>query len=155
MASAQCCARPGRHVLRLEATVHNTKQLRCRRSLENFLEIINRLAGMAERFATILDCADTSSLPDGMLDQLPLPSRIGATPHRRHRPDKPGIRTDLAAAPALAAAPQGFTVAEFTTKGPQVNQRADYLQPGPAGPQRADHPPAARRHLRPHPPTAW
>jgi hypothetical protein len=41
----------GEHVLRLEATVHNTKELRCRRSLENFPEIINRLAGMTDRFA--------------------------------------------------------------------------------------------------------
>ena len=33
----------GEHVLRFEATVHNTKELRCRRSLENFAEIIDRL----------------------------------------------------------------------------------------------------------------
>ncbi|HXZ72521.1 MAG TPA: hypothetical protein VEH31_16840, partial [Streptosporangiaceae bacterium] len=42
----------GEHVLRFEATVHNTKQLRCRRSLDHFGEIISRLAGMADRFAT-------------------------------------------------------------------------------------------------------
>ena len=63
----------GEQVLRVEATVHNTKELRCRRSLDNFPQIITRLAGMADRFATILDCADISFLPDGMLDQLPLP----------------------------------------------------------------------------------
>ncbi len=44
----------GEHVLRFEATVHNTKELRCRRSLEYFEEIITRLAGMADRFATTL-----------------------------------------------------------------------------------------------------
>ena len=65
----------GEHVLRFEATVHNTKELRCRRSLENFAEIITRLAGMADRFATTLDCADISFLPDGLLDELPLPAR--------------------------------------------------------------------------------
>ena len=42
-------------MLRFEATVHNTKELRCRRSLENFTEIITLLAGMADRFATALD----------------------------------------------------------------------------------------------------
>ena len=47
----------GEHVLRFEATVHNTKELRCRRSLDNFAEIIDRLAGMADRFATALDYA--------------------------------------------------------------------------------------------------
>ena len=116
----------GEHVLRLEATVHNTKELRCRRSLENFPEIITRLAGMAERFATTLDCADISFLPDGMLDQLPLPSRIGATRTGGIDLNKPRIRTALAAALALAAAPHGFTVAEFTAKAQQLNRRADY-----------------------------
>ena len=48
----------GEHVLRFEATVHNAKELHCRRGLDNFSEIITRLAGMAERFATTLDCAD-------------------------------------------------------------------------------------------------
>ena len=48
----------GEHVLRFEATVHNTKELRCRRSLENFPEIITRLAGMAERFCTTVNCVD-------------------------------------------------------------------------------------------------
>jgi hypothetical protein len=69
----------GEHVLRLEATVHNTKELRCRRGLDHFGEIITRLAGMAGRFATALDCADIGFLPDGTLDELPLPSQLGAT----------------------------------------------------------------------------
>jgi hypothetical protein len=37
----------GKHVLRLEATVHNTRELRCGRSLEKFPVIIARLTGMA------------------------------------------------------------------------------------------------------------
>ncbi len=116
----------GEHVLRFEATVHNTKELRCRRSLENFPEIITRLAGMAERFATTLDCADISFLPDGILDGLPLPSRLGATRTGGIDLNKPRIRAALSAALALAAAPHGFTVAEFTAKVQQVNKHADY-----------------------------
>ena len=72
----------GEHVLRFEATVHNTKELRCRRSLENFPEIITRLAGMAERFCTTVDCVDISFLNDRALDELPLPSRVGITAPR-------------------------------------------------------------------------
>src|SRR5712692_832930 len=53
----------GEHVLRFEATVHNTRELRYRRSLDNFPEIITRLAGMAGRFATTLDCATSASWP--------------------------------------------------------------------------------------------
>jgi len=64
----------GEHVLRFEATVHNAKELRCRRSLDNFDQIITMLAAMADRFATALDCADIGFLPDGILDELPLPS---------------------------------------------------------------------------------
>ena len=116
----------GEHVLRFEATVHNTKELRCRRSLENFPEIITRLAGMAERFATTLDCADISFLPDGSLDELPLPSRIGATRTGGIDLNKPRIRAALAAALALAAAPHGFTVAEFTAKAQHLNTHTDY-----------------------------
>jgi hypothetical protein len=92
----------GEHVLRFEATVHNTKELRCRRSLEHFDQIITLLAGMADRFATALDCADIGFLPDGILDQLPLPAQAG--PHRIARIDlnKPRIRAALSAALALA-----------------------------------------------------
>ena len=54
----------GEHVLRFEATVHNTNELRCRRSLDQFPEIVTRLAGMAERFCTTLDCVDIGFLPD-------------------------------------------------------------------------------------------
>jgi hypothetical protein len=32
---------------------------------------------MADRFVTALDCADIGFLADGILDELPLPSRLG------------------------------------------------------------------------------
>jgi hypothetical protein len=106
----------GEHVLRFEATVHNTKELRCRRGLDNFPEIIARLAGMAERFGTALDCADISFLNDKALDELPLPSRVGVTRVGGIDLNKPRIRAALAAALALAAAPHGFTVAEHAAR---------------------------------------
>jgi hypothetical protein len=39
----------GEHALRFEATVHNAKELRCRRSLDNFAEIITLLAVTSDR----------------------------------------------------------------------------------------------------------
>ena len=116
----------GEHVLRFEATVHNTKELRCRRSLDNFPEIITRLADMASRFATTLDCADITFLAGTTLDELPLPSRIGATRTGGIDLNKPRIRAALAAALALAAAPRGFTVAEHAAKVRQLDRHADY-----------------------------
>ena len=96
--------------------MHNTRELRCRRGLDNFPEIITRLAGMAERFATTLDCADIAFLADGTLDELPMPSRLGATRVGGIDLNKPRIRAALSAALALAAAPHGFTVAEHAAK---------------------------------------
>jgi hypothetical protein len=116
----------GEHVLRFEATVHNTRELRCRRGLDNFPEIITRLAGMAGRFATTLDCADISFLPDGTLDQLPLPSQLGATRVGGIDLNKPRIRAALSAALALAAAPRGFTVAEHAAKVQQLDRHIGY-----------------------------
>jgi hypothetical protein len=110
----------GEHVLRFEATVHNTKELRCRRSLDNFDQIITLLAGMADRFATTLDCADIGFLPDGILDQLALPAQAG--PRRIAGVDlnKPRIRAALSAALALAPAPGGFTAAQHAAKVRQM-----------------------------------
>jgi hypothetical protein len=106
----------GEHVLRFEAVVHNTRQLGCGRAIERFPQIVTRLRGMTERFCTTLDCLDTCFLPDGTLDALPLPSRIGATRVGGIDLNKPRIRAALAAVLALAAAPGGFTVADLAAK---------------------------------------
>jgi len=106
----------GERVLRFEAIVHNTRALGCGRVLEKFPEIVTRLAAMAERFCTMLDCVDVGFIPDQTLDELPAPSQIGATRVGGVDLNKPRIRAALAAALALAVAPEGFTVAEFTRK---------------------------------------
>ena len=106
----------GEHVLRFEAIVHNTRALGCGRMLEKFPEIVTRLAGMVDRFTTMLDCVDIAFLPDGLLDQLPVPSQIGRTRVGGVDLNRPRIRAALAAVLALAAAPDGFTVAAFTAQ---------------------------------------
>ena len=116
----------GEHVLRFEATVHNTRELRCRRGIDNFPEIITRLAGITDRFATTLDCAGTAFIADGTLDELPLPSRLGATRTGGIDLNKPQIRAALSAALALAAAPRGFTIAEHAARVGQMTGQAGY-----------------------------
>ena len=59
-------------------------------------------------------------------DQLPLPARIGATRTGGIDLNKPRIRAALAAALALAAAPHGFTVAEFTAKVCSLTRQDGY-----------------------------
>jgi hypothetical protein len=112
-------------VLRFEAIAHNTAELRCGRMLEKFPEIVTRLAGIAERFATALDCVDTGFLADGVLDQLPTGSRLGATRIGGVDLNKPRMRDALRAALALAPAPNGFTVAEFAAKVHAITGTSD------------------------------
>ena len=143
----------GEHVLRFEATVHNTKELRCRRSLENFAEIIDRLAGMADRFVTTLDCADTGFLPDGVLDELPLAAQAGTSRIAGVDLNKPRIRAALSAALALAPAPGGFTVAEHAARVRQITGEDGYTTRQAAydlrklrGKQLVDKPARTRRY---------
>jgi hypothetical protein len=148
----------GDHVLRFEATVHNARALRCRRGLDNLPEILTRLQAMTTRFAVALDCVDTAFLPDGILDELPLPARIGAVRTGGIDLNKPRIRAALAAALALASAPRGFTVADFAAKVAAMTGQDGYTTRQAAydlrklrGKQLIDKPGKTRRYtLPPH-----
>ena len=106
----------GERVLRFEAIAHNTAELRCGRMIEKFPEIVTQLAGIAERFATALDCVDAGFLADGVLDELPTGSRLGATRVGGVDLNKQRMHDVLSAVLALALAPNGFTVGELTAK---------------------------------------
>ena len=69
----------GERVLRFEAIAHHTKQLGCGRTLDKLAQITTRLPGMVDRFTSMLDCVEIGFLPDGILDQLPAPSKLAAT----------------------------------------------------------------------------
>ena len=62
-----------------------------------FGEIVTRLAGMAERFCTALDCVDIGFIPDQTLDELPTASQIGATRVGGIDLNRARMRTALAA----------------------------------------------------------
>ncbi len=116
----------GEHVLRFEAIAHNTRQLRCGRSLQRFPDIVTRLHGMCERFCTTLDCVDVSFVPAGTLDQLPLPSQLGSTRVAGIDLNKPRMRAVLAAVTALSLAPGGFTVADLAARVQAMTGQASY-----------------------------
>ena len=150
----------GEHVLRFEAIVHNTKQLRCGRVLDRFGEIVGRLAGMAERFCTTLDCVDISYLPEDTLDELALPSQLGRTRIGGIDLNKPRIRAALAAVLALAPAPAGFTVTDLATKVHAMTGQTDYTIRQAAydlrklrGKDLVVKPDRSRRYQLPPPPT--
>ena len=66
-------------MLRIEVVVHNTKELRCGRSLEKFPEIVVQAKDILERFMDALSCIDQCFIADSMLEQLPAPSQVGKT----------------------------------------------------------------------------
>jgi hypothetical protein len=116
----------GEHVLRFEATAHNSKDLKVGRALEKFPHIVARLAGIAERFATAVDCVDVGFLTDQTLDELPRPCQIGAVRVGGIDLNKPRIHHALTAVLALANAPDGFTVGQLATKVHAMTGHTDY-----------------------------
>jgi hypothetical protein len=97
----------GERVLRFEAIAHHSKQLGCGRRLDKFPQIITRLTGMVDRFTSMLDFVELGFLADGILDQLPTPSKLGATRTGGLDINLPRVRAALTATLALAVAPQG------------------------------------------------
>lgn len=116
----------GERVLRLEAIVHNTRDLRCGRILERFAEVTARLHAMVDRFATICDCVDVSFCDDGLLDQLAAPSQLGRVRTGGVDVNRPRIRAVLHAVAALATQPGGFTVADLAAKVTAMTSPASY-----------------------------
>lgn len=116
----------GEHVLRVEAIAHNTRDLNCGRVLDRWGDICARLADMADRFCTGLDCVDVAFVPDGLLDELPLPSRLGASRVGGIDLNRLRMRQALAAVLALAVSPTGFSVGQFTDKVRSMTGRADH-----------------------------
>ena len=145
----------GEHVLRLEATVHNTRDLRTGRVLEKFPLITAALHRIADQFATTLDCVDTGFIPDQLLEDLPASTRLGATRVGGIDLNKPRTRTALAAALALAATPAGFTVADFAAKATRLGgtayttRQAAYDLRKLRGKQLVDKPGRTRRYRVP------
>jgi hypothetical protein len=115
----------GEHVLRFEAIVHNTSALHTGRVLEKFPTIVAKLAGMVDRFTSMLDCVDVGFLPDRILDELPAASQIGATRVGGIDLNRPRMRNALNAVLALAVAPDGFTVADLAAKVQSLTGQAE------------------------------
>jgi hypothetical protein len=103
----------GERVLRFEAIVHNTKELRCGRLLERFPQIIARRQQILEQFLNNLYCMDASFISGETLDQLATPSQVGKTRIGGRDVNKPRTRAVLSAVLALACSPDGFTTGQL------------------------------------------
>jgi len=114
----------GERVLRFEAIAHNTKALGCGRVIAKFPVIVARLKAMLDRALATLHWLDRAFISDDLLEQLPIPCRVGNTSVGGIDIGQPRMRTVLAAVMALALAPQGFTAGDLASKVQEMGGRA-------------------------------
>jgi len=117
----------GARVLRIEAIVHDAKVLRRGNSLPRFPQLATELQRMVIAFLNAVQAAHVSFLDDEqVLDRLPQPSQRGARRVAGIDLTKPRMRSVSEAVIALAANPNGFTVAELAARTRRVNPEQPY-----------------------------
>jgi len=106
----------GERVLRIEAVAHDTRELRCGRSLENFDRLVTALKSTLQRFMDALSCIDQCFIADDLLEQLPAASLVGKTKVGGIDLNQPRMRRVADAVVALSASPSGFTASELAAQ---------------------------------------
>ena len=103
-------------MLRFEAIAHNTAELRCGRMIDKFPDIVTRTGRHRRAIRHRLGLCG-HRIPRRRRPR-PTAHRIDTRPrpHRRCRPEQTADAERAKAVLALAPAPNGFTVAEFTAK---------------------------------------
>ncbi|MEW6376505.1 MAG: hypothetical protein AB1502_12045 [Thermodesulfobacteriota bacterium] len=110
----------GERVLRIEVIVHNTKQLRCRKRIGCFPQIIALLKGILERFLKVLRGVDVSFIDNGRLDSWPLASKVGQTRVGGIDTNRPRMRAVMEGVIGLSANPRGFTASELAGRVKEI-----------------------------------
>jgi hypothetical protein len=120
----------GERVLRIETVVHNTKELRCGRSLQYFPQIVVEAKGILERFMNALSCIDQCFIADRMLEQLPVASQVGKTRVGGIDLNKARMLWVIEAVVALSPSPGGFTASELASQVRVLSKQSE-LEYGP------------------------
>src|ERR1700755_3533811 len=123
----------GERVLRIEAVAHNTRELKCGRSLETFPEAVSRLKAILDRFADALSCIDQCFIADDMLERLPLASHVGNTLVGGIDLNKARMRHVVEALIALSPSANGFTASDLAARVRLFSEQG----PLPYGPRHA------------------
>lgn len=106
----------GERVLRAEAVVHNTKVLRCGRSLPKFPQIVTELRQILHRFLDALDCLDHAFISDDHLDEISHPGYLGQSRVAGIDLNKPRLQAVIQAVITLSTTPSGFVVSMLAAK---------------------------------------
>jgi len=118
----------GERVLRIEVIVHNTKQLRCRKRIDRFPQIIALLMDILERFLKVLRGIDVSFIDNGRLDTWPLASKVGQTRVGGVDVNRPRMRAVMEGVIALSTHPRGFSASDLAGRVKEIlgNSVPDY-----------------------------
>jgi hypothetical protein len=110
----------GERVLRIEVIVHNTKQLRCRKGIDRFPQIIALLKGILERFLKIVRGVEASFIDDERLNTWPLASKVGQTRVGGLDVNRPRTRAVMEGVIGLATNPRGFTASDLADRVKEI-----------------------------------
>ena len=103
-------------MLRCEAIAHNTKALRCGRSLPKFPQLVAELEQILQRFLDALDCVDSAFIADDSFETLSQPGSVDQKRVAGIDLNRPRMRAVMEAVLALAASPQGFSSSALAAK---------------------------------------
>jgi hypothetical protein len=106
----------GERTLRAEVVVHNAKELNCKRSIDCFVEIVNKLKGIMSNFMDNLFYAHVSFLDDGSLQQLVSPIRKGKARLAGVDINKERNQAIMEAVLTLSIKPEGYSISDVTDK---------------------------------------
>jgi hypothetical protein len=104
----------GERVLRAEVVVHNAKELKCKRSVSNFEEIVSKLSIIMNNFMDNLCYTHVSLLKDGSFKQLTSPSKKRAQRLAGVDINKNRTVAIMESVLALAIKPNGYTSKDIT-----------------------------------------
>jgi hypothetical protein len=110
----------GERVLRIEVIVHNTKQLRCRKRIDRFPQIIALLKGILERFLRVLRGVEACFVDNIKLDTWPLASKVGQTRVGGLDVNRPRMRAVMEGTIGLSVNPRGFTASELAGRVKEI-----------------------------------
>ena len=106
----------GERVLRIEAIVHNARELKLGCKLEKFPAIVARLQEILERFLQVVRCVDVACLDVQTWENLAHSSQLGQSRVAGVDMNKPRLRAVLQAVLALAVLPQRWGSGQVAAK---------------------------------------
>lgn len=99
----------GERTLRAEVVVHNTKDLKCRRSIESFGEVVEKLETIMGSFLSNLDHAHVATIDEGSFEQMSKPTQTGKSRLSGINMNQERMKQVAAALLYFSMKPGGFT----------------------------------------------